>query len=221
MPFQLPRPLFVLASVLTAAGVVLAVAGCSHVTPLGPDPVPVSLAPARDLGSPIVMQIMRSQLPTPAGQCPAGSIALFGSEPDVPRTSAVLAQPVQGGTATPAAASATPPAPGAGVACYRAPGRDPGHDHVRRRSLRSPPTGTNRGPPGTNSWSPFPPPMLLGVDPRSSGQAYNAGDAVGISVAGKLWQAPQPRRRYNALRAAQISLLSRTQAVQLYRLLVP
>ena len=78
MPFQLPRPLFVLASVLTAAGVVLAVAGCSHVTPLGPDPAPVSLPPARDLGSPIVMQVMRSQLPTPAGQCPAGSIALFG-----------------------------------------------------------------------------------------------------------------------------------------------
>ena len=56
---------------LTAlAGVVLAVAGCSHVTPLGPDPV--SLPPARDLGSPISMQIMRSQPPTPTGQCPAG-----------------------------------------------------------------------------------------------------------------------------------------------------
>jgi hypothetical protein len=52
-------------------------------------------------------------------------------------------------------------------------------------------------------------------------QAYDAGDAVGMSVAGKLWQAPQPRRRFNALRAAQINLLSRTQARQLYRLLAP
>jgi hypothetical protein len=50
---------------------------------------------------------------------------------------------------------------------------------------------------------------------------WRSGDAVGMSVAGKLWQASQPRRRYNALRAAQITLLSRTQAVQLYRLLVP
>ena len=52
-------------------------------------------------------------------------------------------------------------------------------------------------------------------------QAYNSGGAVGMSVAGKLWQAPQLRRRFMALRAEQINLLSRNQAVQLYRLLVP
>jgi hypothetical protein len=52
-------------------------------------------------------------------------------------------------------------------------------------------------------------------------QAYDSGDALGMSVAGKLWQAPQTLRRFNALRAEQINLLSRTQAVQLYRLLVP
>jgi hypothetical protein len=52
-------------------------------------------------------------------------------------------------------------------------------------------------------------------------QAYDSGDAVGMSVAGKLWQAPQPRRKFIALRAEQINLLSRTQAFQLYRLLVP
>jgi hypothetical protein len=42
-----------------------------------------------------------------------------------------------------------------------------------------------------------------------------------MSVAGKLWQAPQTRRRTIALRAEQINLLSREQALQLYRLLVP
>ena len=86
MPFQRPtRPLSVLASALAAAGLMLAAAGCSNITPLGPDPAPVSLPPARDLGSPIIIQVMRSQPATPAGQCPAGSIALFGSEPNVPR----------------------------------------------------------------------------------------------------------------------------------------
>jgi hypothetical protein len=52
-------------------------------------------------------------------------------------------------------------------------------------------------------------------------QAYDSGDALGMSVAGKLWQAPQPRHRFIALREEQINLLSRTQAFQLYRLLVP
>ena len=38
MPVQRPpRPLPVLASALAAAGLVLAAAGCSHITPLGPD----------------------------------------------------------------------------------------------------------------------------------------------------------------------------------------
>jgi hypothetical protein len=37
----------------------------------------------------------------------------------------------------------------------------------------------------------------------------------------KLWQAPQTRRKFTALRAEQINLLSREQALQLYRLLVP
>jgi hypothetical protein len=52
-------------------------------------------------------------------------------------------------------------------------------------------------------------------------QAQDAGDATSISVAGRLWQAPQPRVKIFALRAVQITLLSRTQAFQLYRLLVP
>ena len=67
----------------------LAVAGCSNVTPLGPGPSPVSLPPARDLGSPIIMQIMRSQPPAPTGRCPAGTVALFGSDPNVLRAGSV------------------------------------------------------------------------------------------------------------------------------------
>lgn len=69
MPFQsLPRP-SVLASAL-AAGLLLAAAGCSHITPLGPagyTPRP------QHLRSPIVMQAMGvlNHAP-PASGCPAG-----------------------------------------------------------------------------------------------------------------------------------------------------
>jgi hypothetical protein len=224
MPFRPPRPLSVLASALAAAGLVLAAAGCTgHITPLGPDPAPVSLPPARDLGSPIIMQIMRSQPPTPAGECPAGSIDLFGSEPDVPRIAVASGRPVQVGTgsaATPAptATPATPPAPSAGVACYR-----PAGTPVTITSAAVSSVTTNRNQPGP-AWYVFVVAFPAADVPALTAlirQAYDAGDAVGMSVAGKLWQAPQPRLRFNALRAEQINLLSRNQAFQLYRLLVP
>src|SRR5580700_7342445 len=84
MPFQRPpSPRFILACVL-AAGVVLAGAGCGHITPLGPAagrPAahavagPVLLAP-QPLRSPFVLQAARIVPPTRAGGCPAGSTAL-------------------------------------------------------------------------------------------------------------------------------------------------
>jgi len=46
------------------------------------------------------------------------------------------------------------------------------------------------------------------------------GVPVGISVGGKLWQAPMVAKPFAGQRL-QISLLSRTQTLQLYRLLVP
>lgn len=52
-------------------------------------------------------------------------------------------------------------------------------------------------------------------------QAYDSGEALGMSVAGQLWQAPQPRGGFTALRAEQINLLSGNQAERLRRLLVP
>jgi hypothetical protein len=222
MPCQLPpRPLSVLASVLAAAGVVLALAGCSQVTPLGPDPAPASLPPAHGLGSPITMQVMRSQPPTPAGQCPAGSIALFGSEPNVPRAAVAAQRPVRvgtGSTATPTPASATPPAPLAGVACYRPVGT-----RVTITSAAVSSVTTNRNQPGP-AWYVFVVAFPTADVPALTAlvrQAYDSGDAVGMSVAGRLWQAPQIRHSFNALRAEQINLLSRNQAVQLYRVLVP
>jgi hypothetical protein len=69
MPFQpAPRPVSILASAL-GAGLILAVAGCGQVTPLGPVGDQPQL---RQLGSPIVMQAVRVGRPAPAGGCPAG-----------------------------------------------------------------------------------------------------------------------------------------------------
>lgn len=217
MPFQQSnRPLSVLASALAVAGLVLAAADCSHITPLGPDPAPVSLPPARDLGSPIIMQVMRSQPPAQAGACPAGSVALFGSEPGVLRVAGSVAVPAQGNTATPA--PATPPAPGAGLACYLPIGRPVTVTSAAVSAVTAYPQQT--GPTAYGFVVAFPAADIAALT-AAIRQAYDAGDALGMSVAGKLWQAPQTRHRANALRAEQIDLLSREQALQLYRLLVP
>ena len=215
MPVQRPtRPLSVLASALAAAGLMLAAAGCSNITPLGPDPAPVSLPPARDLGSPITMQVMRSQPATSAGRCPAGSITLFGSEPDVPRFAGSVAVPVQQSTATPA----PPPAPGAGVACYLPVGTPVTVTSAGVSAVTSYPQQT--GPAAYGFVVAFPAVEVAALTAVLT-QAYDLGDALGMSVAGQLWQAPQTRRKAIALRAEQINLFSREQALQLHRLLVP
>jgi hypothetical protein len=182
----------------------------------------VRLPPVRDLGSPIIMQVMRSQPVTPAGECPAGSVALFGSEPNVPRVvqAGSVAVPVQGSTAAPAppATPATPPAPGVGVACYLPVGSPVTVTSAAVSSVTSYPQ--QAGPAAYGFVVAFPAVEVAALT-AAIRQAYDSGDALGMSVAGKLWQAPQTRRRLNALRAEQVNLLSREQALQLYRLLVP
>jgi hypothetical protein len=64
-----PGPASVLAGLL-AVGLVLTVAGCGQLTPLGPD-APAPAPPPSHLRSPIVLQAMRVQPPAPAGGCPA------------------------------------------------------------------------------------------------------------------------------------------------------
>jgi hypothetical protein len=78
MPFRPPlRPLSVLASVLAATGIMLTVASCGQITPLGPGPTPVAIPPARHLGLPIILQVMRIHPGTAPGKCPAGYAALW------------------------------------------------------------------------------------------------------------------------------------------------
>jgi hypothetical protein len=64
-----PRPASVLAGLL-AAGLMLTVAGCGHLLPLGPY-APAPAPPPSHLRSPIVLRAMSVQPPTPAGGCPA------------------------------------------------------------------------------------------------------------------------------------------------------
>jgi hypothetical protein len=61
------------------AALALACAGCSHILPLGPAP-----AAPRHLGSAIILQLVRSQPPSPAGGCPAGDTTLSAPFPDYP-----------------------------------------------------------------------------------------------------------------------------------------
>jgi hypothetical protein len=76
-----PRLPSVLTSVLAAAGIVLAVASCSNIAPLGPSG-PSSVAPPAvpppPLRSPFILEAVRIQAPASADGCPSGSVALSG-----------------------------------------------------------------------------------------------------------------------------------------------
>jgi hypothetical protein len=242
MPFQRPsrRPRArsvlprVLASVLAAAGLVLALASCSHITPLGP--VPIQFSPTQQLRSPIVVQVMRLQPPTASGDCPAGWVGISlpaGGGPRVSAAARAVGAPHPIGTVqivNPHGASASPsPSPPASpratlapaITCYRPAG--------------APVTITSAAVSAVLTYHPPPDqpkaPALYGfivavpsVDVSAVTaiikQAYDTQSAVGISVAGKLWQAPTVPKPFAGLRLS-ISLLSRTQAHQLYRLVVP
>jgi hypothetical protein len=111
-----------------------------------------------------------------------------------------------------------PSAPPAGVACYIPVGSPVTITSAAVSSLT-----TDQNQPGLATFGflvAFPTAVVPALTAISR-QAYGAGDALGMSVGGKLWQAPQVDEKATALRAEQINLLSRDQAVQLHRLLVP
>jgi hypothetical protein len=107
MTFQAPRLLPVLASVL-AAGFMLIVAGCSHVTPLGPDPAAAIPQPHK-LQSPLVLEDMLQQPSAVGGSCPAGSVELSGNGPGCYRTTGTPATITSAGVS--AITSFQPPTP--------------------------------------------------------------------------------------------------------------
>jgi hypothetical protein len=222
MPVQRPpRPLPVLASVLAAAGVVLAVASCTgQITPLGPAPSPVAMLPSRHLGSPIIVQVMRLQPSTATGGCPAGWVGVSLPAGGGPHTATGAVPVVPKGASAPPA-PLPPSAALASITCYR-----PAGTPVTITSAAVSSVFTYRPPPDQAKG-----PDLYGFIVAVPGadvaavtavirQAHDTGSAVGISVAGKLWQAPLVRHPFPGQRL-QIAFLRKNQALQLYRILVP
>jgi hypothetical protein len=85
-----------------AAGLMLTVASCSHITPVGPG---ATMPQPRHLRSPFVLEAVRVQPSSPGGGCPAGSVSLSGGPGQCYRK---LGTPV---TITSAAVSSHLPAP--------------------------------------------------------------------------------------------------------------
>ena len=164
MPFHLSRPSPALASVLAAAGIALAVASCTgHLTPLGPTP-----PQPRHLGSPIVLQAMRSQPPRAAGGCPAGWIAL--PAPGAPLCYHKLGTPV---TITSAAVSPV----------FSGPSVSPVHQ---------------KPGPSQYGFMIAPSAADVAAVTAVTTTAYRSQDYLEISVAGRTWLLPkvlQPLRR--------------------------
>jgi hypothetical protein len=219
MSLQPPRPSSVLASVLVAAGIMLTAAGCSHVTPLGPDTAatpppphagrptavavgpphavlasPMLVPPPRQLGSPIILQVMRGEPATPAGGCPVGSVAI-----SVPPGAAPMGcyRPV--GTPVTVTSAAVSP-----VSLLPGPPHPAGH-----------PVG-----PAQYGFSVAVPAADVAAVTALIAQAHDSRDALGVSAADKLWEAPQVLQPFPG-QQLQIALLSKNEALQLYRILIP
>ena len=188
-----PRPSSVLASVLAAAGMVLTVTSCSHLTPFGPGPDRTTPPPPRHLASPIILQVVRSEPSGGPSECPAGSVAV----------------------------SAPPGAPGLG--CYRPVGAP-----VTITTAGISPVFTERPtrPPGQPA-QPTQYGFMVAVPPAEVAavtalirKAYDSRDALGVTAAGRLWEAPQIAAPFPG-RWLQIAFLTKNQALQLHRILVP
>jgi hypothetical protein len=201
MPYQRPRLPSALASVLAAAGIVLAVASCTgHITPLGPDQA-ATLPQPHHLRSPLILQDMRTQGPRPVGSvgCPAGWVTVSGGAGQCYRK-----------TGTPVTITSAAVSP---VFAFRPP----------------PPPGQQAVPVQYGFWITLPAadvPALAAVIPTASGPpgpptasvVTSATPIPTISVAGRTWVLQGFATRF-AGRELEVTLPSRNQALQLQRML--
>jgi hypothetical protein len=201
MPYQRPRLPSAQASVLAAAGIVLAVASCTgHITPLGPDPA-ATLPQPHHLRSPLILQDMHAQGPRPVGAsgCPAGWMTVAGGAGQCYRKT---------GTRVTITSAAVSP-----VFAFRPPT----------------PTGQQAPPVQYGFWITVPiadAPALATVFPAASGPPGPPSASVVtpatpipvITVAGRTWMLAGYGTRF-AGRQLEVTLLSRNQALQLQRLL--
>jgi hypothetical protein len=204
MQRQRPRLPSALASVLAAAGVVLAVASCTgHITPLGPDQAATMPQP-HHLRSPLILQDMHTQglVAGQSGGCPAGWVTLSGGPGQPGQCYHKTGTPV---TITSAAVSPVfkfrpPPPPGQQAAPiqYGFSITVPAADVPALAAVL--PAGS--GPPG----------------PPTASAVTSATPIPAISVAGRTWillgfASPSAGGEFN------VTLPSRNQALQLQHLL--
>ena len=205
MPYQRPpRPWPGLASVLAAAGIALAIASCSHITPLGPDPAATMRQP-HHLPSPLILQDMRTQgQVSPPGGCAAGWVTLSGGpgQPGQCYRKTGTPVPITSAAVSPVVSFRPPPPPGqqAPPVQYGFSITVPAADVPALAAVL--PTGS--GPPG----------------PPSASAVTSATPIPTVSVAGRTWvllgyAAPSAGGQFDVM------LPSRNQALQLYHLLVP
>ena len=190
MPFQFrPRPPSVLVGML-AAGLVLTVAGCGHLTPLGPY-APAAVPPPSHLRSPLVLQAMRVQ-PAPAGRRVPGPVhhALRAGQPRP-----VLPPARYPVTITSAAVSA-----------------------VSSFQPRTPSGQVAPGPPAYQIMITLPAADVTAATAVVT-TAYDSRGGVDFSVAGRTWALPMVFRPFRSQQLS-IALPSKNQALQLHRLLV-
>lgn len=183
-----------------AAGLMLTVAGCSHVTPLGPDAAAAVPQP-HQLRSPLVLQAVSMAQPTQAGGCPSGSIALSGGPGQCYRD---IGAPV---TVTSAAVSSVtsfqPPTP---------QGQQP--VPVQYGIWITVPAADA---PAVIAIIPTAP-DTQGVGPVATSVPVAGARAFAISVAGRTW-VPIGFGTSSSTHQLEVGLSSRNQAVQLQRAL--
>jgi hypothetical protein len=200
MPFQPPPRLpAAAASVLAAAGIVLAVASCTgHITPLGPDAA-ATLPQPHQLRSPLVLQDMRVQQPAPVDSSPAGCVALSGGPGQCYRKTGTPVT-ITSAAVSPVSPFRPPPAPGQQAAPVQygfwitVPAAD-----VPALTAIFPTAPASPGPP-------------------TARVVTSAASIPAISVAGRTWVLQGFATRFTD-RELEVFLPSRNQALQLQRIL--
>ena len=203
MPFQPPPRLSEAAASVLAADLMLTVASCSHLTPLGPGPA-ATLPQPHHLRSPFVLQVVHVPSPAPVGSCPAGYVMLpgDGSPGTCYRTTGTQVT-ITSAAVSPVSSFQPPPPPGqqAVPVQYAFWITVPAADAPALTAVTTTVTGPQR-PPG----------------PQGPPVASVATSALIISAAGRTWVLVGFGTRFTG-RELEVALSSRNQALQLQRIL--
>ena len=201
MPFQPPPRLPAAAASVLAAGLLLTVAGCSHLTPLGPDPAAAMPQP-HHLRSPLVLRVVRVPRSAPVGGCPAGYLTLpGGGSPAMCYRTTGRQVTITSAAVSPVSPFRPPPPPGqrAAPVQYVFWITVPAADASALTAVTTAVTGPQRPEPGP---------------PTTSA----ATSALTVTVAGRTWGLVGFATRITG-RQLEVALPTRNQALQLQRTL--